>query len=121
MSAAKRGKERLAELEREVRGRGVQLAYEKLQFAGLHLKSGLCWFKGRYYLFVDRLKPVGDRVDLLEQALEDLDNLPDPSLGPPDAFQPGVNEPGANGGEQESEGEAPAAPAQADAPEKAHE
>lgn len=91
MSAVKRGKERLAELERQVRGKGVQLSYEKLQFAGLHLKSGLCWFKGRYYLFVDRLKPMSDRVELLEQALEDLDALPDPSLGPPDAFQPGVN------------------------------
>lgn len=107
MSAARRGKERLAELEREVRGKGVQLAYEKLQFAGLHLKSGLCWFKGRYYLFVDRLKPVGDRVDLLEQALEDLAILPDPSLGPPDAFQPGVNEAAQNqGGDDEPGGEA---------------
>ncbi|MFH2127673.1 MAG: hypothetical protein ABIK12_14250 [Pseudomonadota bacterium] len=115
MSAARRGKERLAELEREVRGKGVQLAYEKLQFAGLHLKSGLCWFKGRYYLFVDRLKPVGDRVDLLEQALEDLAMLPDPSLGPPDAFQPGVNEAAQNQGaddEPGDEGPKEAAPAE---------
>lgn len=119
MSAAKRGKERLAELERAVRGKGVQLAYEKLQFAGLHLKSGLCWFKGRYYLFVDRLKPVGDRVDLLEQALEDLAGLPDPSLGPPAAFQPGVNEAAQAGDEEEDSGEsashAAAQPEKADA------
>lgn len=115
MSAAKRGKERLSELERQVRGRGVQLSYEKLQFAGLHLKSGLCWFKGRYYLFVDRLKPVGDRVDLLEQALEDLAVLPDPSLGPPDAFQPGVNEAGQAGdADEDSSREAPAEEAPAE-------
>ncbi|MCF8040502.1 MAG: hypothetical protein K9K65_11565 [Desulfarculaceae bacterium] len=115
MSAAKRGKERLAQLEREVRGKGVQLAYEKLQFAGLHLKSGLCWFKGRYYLFVDRLKPVGDRVDLLEQALEDLAMLPDPSLGPPDAFQPGVNEANQSEGQDDDSGDdAPEAAAPAE-------
>ncbi|MCB2190675.1 MAG: hypothetical protein KQI62_03870 [Deltaproteobacteria bacterium] len=114
MSAAKRGKERLAELEREVRGKGVQLAYEKLHFAGLHLKSGLCWFKGRYYLFVDRLKPVGDRVDLLEQALEDLATLPDPSLGPPEAFTPGVNE-AAQAGEANDDGESEASTEKADA------
>lgn len=105
MSAAKRGKGRLAELERQVRGQGVQLAYEKLQFAGLHLKSGLCWFKGRYYLFVDRLKPVGDRVELLEQALEDLATLPDPAQGPPAAFQPGVNEAGQANGQGEGSGD----------------
>lgn len=117
MNAAKRGKERLAELERQVRGKGVQLAYEKLQFAGLHLKSGLCWFKGRYYLFVDRLKPVGDRVDLLEQALEDLAMLPDPALGPPAAFQPGVNEEAQAQGRDEDSGDDAAEP-QAE-PEKA--
>ena len=82
MSARKRGKELLAELEERVRQQGVKLAYEKLQFGGLHLKSGLCWFKGRYYLFVDRNKPLGERIDLLEQALEELANLPDPSQRP---------------------------------------
>ena len=117
MSAAKRGKARLAELEREVRSKGVQLAYEKLQFAGLHLKSGLCWFKGRYYLFVDRLKPVGERVDLLEQALEDLATLPDPSLGPPDTFKPGVNEAAQSEDRDEDKGDdSPQAP---DKPERA--
>lgn len=82
MSARKRGKELLAELEAQVREQGVKLAYEKLQFGGLRLKSGLCWFKGRYYLFVDRNKPLGERIDLLQSALEDLATLPDPAHGP---------------------------------------
>ncbi len=92
MSARKRGKERLAELEAQVREQGVKLAYEKLQFGGLRLKSGLCWFKGRYYLFVDRNKPLGERIDLLESALDELATLPDPAHGPqegePEAASP---------------------------------
>ncbi len=66
---------RLDELETQIKARGVRLAYERLKFAGLVLKSGLCWFKGNYYLFVDRLLPVAARVDLLEGALEELDEL----------------------------------------------
>jgi len=85
VSARKRGKELLAELEGQVREQGVKLAYEKLQFGGLRLKSGLCWFKGRYYLFVDRNKPLGERIDLLESALEELATLPDPSQRPQEA------------------------------------
>ncbi len=69
------GKKLLAHLEDQVRGRDVHLAYEKLQFAGLKLNSGLCWFKGRYYLFVDRYKKVGERVELLKAALDELDRL----------------------------------------------
>ncbi|MGD9124618.1 MAG: hypothetical protein PVG60_05965 [Desulfarculaceae bacterium] len=66
---------RLSELESEIKSREVHLAYERLKFAGLILKSGLCWFKGRYYLFVDRLLPVKARIELLEGALEELDEL----------------------------------------------
>lgn len=69
------GKKLLAHLEKDIRDRGVQLAYEKLQFAGLRLNSGLCWFKGRYYLFVDRYKKLGERIELLRGALVELDRL----------------------------------------------
>ena len=74
---AKKGKlkDRLAGLEKEIKSRGVHLAYERLKFAGLILKSGLCWFKGEYYLFVDRLLPPAARVEMLEAALEELDEL----------------------------------------------
>jgi hypothetical protein len=68
-------KQRLSESEEAVRSRGVRLSYEKLQFAGLKLNSGLCWFRGRYYLFVDRYKPPAARLELLGAALEELDEL----------------------------------------------
>jgi hypothetical protein len=70
-----KGEKRLKALEKEIKARNVRLGYERLQFAGLVLKSGLCWFKGRYYLFVDRRKKVAERIDLLEGALEELDRL----------------------------------------------
>ena len=75
MAAKSKKQIRLDELETQIKARGVHLAYERLKFAGLVLKSGLCWFKGKYYLFVDRLLPVAARVDLLEGALEELDEL----------------------------------------------
>lgn len=66
---------RLEELESEIKSRGVRLGYERLKFAGLVLKSGLCWFRGKYYLFVDRMLPVNARIEHLEGALEELDQL----------------------------------------------
>jgi hypothetical protein len=70
-----KGEQRLKALEKEIKARKVRLGYERLQYAGLMLKSGLCWFRGRYYLFVDRRKKVAERIDLLEGALEELDRL----------------------------------------------
>ncbi|RJX31288.1 MAG: hypothetical protein C4525_12040 [Desulfarculus sp.] len=91
MSAKKKGKERLAELEGQIKARGVQLSYEKLQFAGLRLKSGLCWFKGRYYLFVDKGKPVSECIELLDNALEELERLEAQGGRPPE--EPAGEEP----------------------------
>jgi hypothetical protein len=70
-----RAQERLNKLEKEIKGRGVRLAYERLQFAGLRLKSGLCWFRGDYFLFVDRFKTVPERIELIETAMQELDQL----------------------------------------------
>lgn len=75
MAKLTKGEKRLKELEKEIKSRDVRLGYERLQYAGLVLKSGLCWFKGRYYLFVDRRKKVSERIDLLEGALDELDRL----------------------------------------------
>jgi hypothetical protein len=62
----------LLDLEKQVKDCGVRLGYERLQFAGLRLRSGLCWFRGQYYLFVDRFKTAHEKVELLQNALEDL-------------------------------------------------
>jgi hypothetical protein len=62
----------LLDLEKRIQDCGVRLGYERLQFAGLRLRSGLCRFRGRYYLFVDRFKTAHERVELLQNALEDL-------------------------------------------------
>ena len=99
-----KSEQRLQELEKKVKAQGVQLAYERLQFAGLVLKSGLCWFKGRYYLFVDRRKTVSQRRELLEGALEELDLLAvQGRLGAPPETEPQAQEPGVAPPEPEAE------------------
>lgn len=75
MAKVSKSQQRLAELEKEIKRRGVRLGYERLEYAGLRLKSGLCWFRGTYYLFVDRLKAVPERLELLQNALDELDDL----------------------------------------------
>ena len=75
MAKVSKSQQRLTELEKEIKRRGVRLGYERLEYAGLRLKSGLCWFRGSYYLFVDRLKSVSERLELLQNALEELDEL----------------------------------------------
>jgi hypothetical protein len=69
----------LRSLEEKIKNAGVRLGYERLQFAGLRLRSGLCWFKGDYYLFVDRRKSVAERIELLDNALQDLSGQTSPA------------------------------------------
>ncbi len=75
MAKGSKTQQRLTELEKELKRRGVRLGYERLEYAGLRLKSGLCWFRGTYYLFVDRLKTLPERSDLIQGALDELDQL----------------------------------------------
>ena len=75
-----KGQIKLRELEKMIKSRGVRLGYERLQFAGLRLRSGLCWFRNQYYLFVDRLKSVSERIEVLQNALEELELLKDRDL-----------------------------------------
>ncbi|MBI5522125.1 MAG: hypothetical protein HY910_05800 [Desulfarculus sp.] len=75
MAKVSKSQQRLAQLEKEIKRRGVRLGYERLEYAGLRLKSGLCWFRGTYYLFVDRLKALPERLELLQNALDELDDL----------------------------------------------
>lgn len=96
MTAKKRGKERLAELEAQIKEQGVTLSYDKLRFAGLRLKSGLCWFRGRYYLFVDKGKPLGERIELLAAALEELGRLEAEGGQPPTVGDQTGEDPGAS-------------------------
>ncbi len=75
MATRRASKKYLAELEKQIKGRGVKVAYERLQYAGLMLRGGMCWFKGDYYLFIDRRKTVAERCEQLESALDELSQL----------------------------------------------
>lgn len=75
MATRRASKKYLAELEKQIKSQGVKVAYERLQYAGLVLRGGMCWFKGDYYLFIDRRKTVAERCDQLENALDELNML----------------------------------------------
>ncbi len=59
-------KNRLTELEERVAERGINLHYDLLEAAGLKLKDGMCQIRGEYHLFIDRRKPIADKIEILE-------------------------------------------------------
>ncbi len=120
MAKGSKTQQRLTELEKELKRRGVRLGYERLEYAGLRLRSGLCWFRGTYYLFVDRLKTLPERIDLIQGALDELDQLAASGrLDQPDAP---LAEAGAEAASGESEASPqPAPPAEPDHPAAAGE
>ena len=76
MKSKKRGKStspalqnRLVELEDTASKRGIQVHYDRLEAAGLKLKGGICSIKGDYHIFVDKRKSTADKIDFLENHL----------------------------------------------------
>ncbi len=76
MKSKKRGsstspalQDRLAELEDTASKKGIQVHYDRLEAAGLKLKGGICSVKGDYHIFVDKRKSTADKIDFLENHL----------------------------------------------------
>jgi hypothetical protein len=66
---------RLARLEEKALQQGIHIHYDLLEAAGLKLKGGICKLNGEFHIFVDRRKPIADKIDFLEGFL--LHPLPD--------------------------------------------
>jgi hypothetical protein len=78
---------RLSELEGNVAKRGVHIHYDRLEAAGLKLRGGVCKVRGEYHLYLDRRKPVSEKIDILLESLDQLKNqasIPDSDS----AYQP---------------------------------
>ena len=79
-SAMKRGKKgkapsplllrELAALEDAAAAKGIRIHYDRLEAAGLMLKSGLCALNGEYHLFIEKRKSVVDKIIFLKHQLE---------------------------------------------------
>ena len=76
MKSKKRGstpspalQERLTELEDMASRKGIQVHYDRLEAAGLKLKGGICSVKGDYHIFVDKRKSTADKIDFLQNHL----------------------------------------------------
>ena len=80
ISAALQNK--LSALEEKLAERGLQVHYDLLEAAGLKLKGGICKIKGEYHLFIDRRKSAAEKIETLEDYIdqpfpEDIpDNIP---------------------------------------------
>ena len=62
--------DRINELEQKASTRGIFVHYDLLEAAGLKLKGGMCRIKGEYHLFIDRRKSPADRIEILNEYLE---------------------------------------------------
>ena len=61
---------KLARLEEIALEQGIQVHYDRLEAAGLKLQGGICTVRGERHLFIERRRPVAEKVRLLEEYLE---------------------------------------------------
>ena len=61
---------KLTELEEKLSKRGLQVHYDLLEAAGLKLKGGICKIKGEYHLFIDRRKSPAEKIETLEDYID---------------------------------------------------
>ena len=60
---------RLTLLEEQAAQRQIHVHFDLLEAAGLKLKGGICKINGEYHLFVDRRKSITDKIDILQNCL----------------------------------------------------
>lgn len=71
--------DKLSALEEKLAERGLQVHYDLLEAAGLKLKGGICKIKGEYHLFIDRRKSATEKIETLEDYIDQPfpENIPD--------------------------------------------
>jgi hypothetical protein len=70
---------RLSQLEEKAAQKGIQVHYDLLEAAGLKIKGGICKINGEYHIFVDKKKSFADRIDFLQDYLDNPlpEDIPD--------------------------------------------
>lgn len=66
---SKKQLEILKALETVARRSGLKVSSGQLRFAGLRLKGGSCFLRGRQWLVLDRNQPFEELVDIYREAL----------------------------------------------------
>jgi hypothetical protein len=61
--------DQLTLLEEQAAKRQIHVHFDLLEAAGLKLKGGICKINGEYHLFVDRRKSIADKIDILQNCL----------------------------------------------------
>ena len=72
--------DRLSDLEEQAAQRQIHVHYDLLEAAGLKLKGGICKINGEYHLFIDRRKSIADKIDILQDHLDQAvpEDIPHP-------------------------------------------
>lgn len=66
---SKKQQEILKTLESAARQTGLKVSAGQLRFAGLRLKGGSCFLRGRRWLVLDKSQPFEDLLDIYREAL----------------------------------------------------
>jgi hypothetical protein len=61
---------KISELEQRALSQGIEVHYDLMEAAGLKLKGGLCKIKGEYHLFIDRRKSAADKIEILQDYVD---------------------------------------------------
>ncbi len=61
--------EQLSEMEEKAAQRDIHIHYDMLEAAGLKLKGGICKINGEYHIFIDKRKPISEKIDILNSYL----------------------------------------------------
>lgn len=61
--------EQLSEMEEKAAQREIHIHYDMLEAAGLKLKGGICKINGEYHIFIDKRKPISEKIDILNNYL----------------------------------------------------
>ncbi len=91
---SKKQREILKALETVARRSGLKVSSGQLRFAGLRLKGGSCFLRGRQWLVLDKNQPFEELLDIYREALpleallsdalpDELSALLSPYLPPP--------------------------------------
>ena len=59
----------LSSLEEKAVQKQIHIHYDLLEAAGLKLKGGICKINGEYHLYVDRRKSIADKIEILQDCL----------------------------------------------------
>ena len=61
---------KLQHVENLAAEKGIKVHYDRLEAAGLKLKGGFCTVRGENNIFVDKRKPIAEKIEFIKDYLD---------------------------------------------------